>query len=159
MTTAAFLRWRILRMTFRLNFRFSSPRRHTQPRTGHNRRHQARYRHNASHNQLNRIETDNTVADSTSTGDDEERDEPEPRSPMLSFSNTDIAFRDDIMVAGSYHGFNIYQLDESGVPELTASVVCPGGQGDVSIVDHLLIMSVEETRGRVDCGLQASEQK
>ena len=100
------------------------------------------------------LETDNTVADSTSTGDDEERDEPEPRSPMLSFSNTDIAFRDDIMVAGSYHGFNIYQLDESGVPELTASVVCPGGQGDVSIVDHLLIMSVEETRGRVDCGLQ-----
>ena len=34
------------------------------------------------------------------------------------------------------------------------SVVCPGGQGDVSIVDDLLIMSVEETRGRVDCGLE-----
>ena len=96
-------------------------------------------------------ETDSTAA---SNGEDEERDEPEPRSPMLSFSNTDIAFRDDIMVAGSYHGFNVYQLDDDGVPNLMASVVCPGGQGDVSIVDDLLIMSVEETRGRVDCGLQ-----
>ena len=33
-------------------------------------------------------------------------------------------------------------------------MVCPGGQGDVSIVGDLLIMSVEQTRGRVDCGLQ-----
>ena len=79
---------------------------------------------------------------------------PDPRSPLLSFSNTDVAFRDDIMVAGSYHGFNIYELGDDGHPDLTASVVCPGGQGDVSIVDDLLIMSVEETRGRVDCGLE-----
>jgi uncharacterized protein (DUF305 family) len=81
-------------------------------------------------------------------------DKPDPRSPLLSFSNTDVAFRDDIMVAGSYHGFNIYALGDDGQPDLTASVVCPGGQGDVSIVDDLLIMSVEETRGRVDCGLE-----
>ena len=90
-----------------------------------------------------------------SEGDETEADEtPRPRSPLLSFSNTDVAFRDDIMVAGSYHGFNIYELGDDGHPDLTASVVCPGGQGDVSIVDDLLIMSVEETRGRVDCGLE-----
>ena len=77
---------------------------------------------------------------------------------MLSFSNTDIAFR-DIMVAGSYHGFNIYQLEEEGVPALIASVVCPGGQGDISIVDHLLIMSKEETRGRVDAGCRACKHR
>ena len=76
------------------------------------------------------------------------------RSPLLSFSNTDMAFQDDIMVAGSYHGFNIYKLQEDGSPKLYSSVVCPGGQGDVSIVGDLLIMSVEQTRGRVDCGLQ-----
>jgi hypothetical protein len=58
------------------------------------------------------------------------------------------------MVAGSYHGFNVYKLGEDGVPELLSSVVCPGGQGDVSIVGKLLIMSVEQMRGRVDCGLQ-----
>ena len=32
------------------------------------------------------------------------------RSPMLSFANTDMAFRDDVLIAGSYHGFNIYKL-------------------------------------------------
>ena len=85
---------------------------------------------------------------------DEEENKPEERYPLLSFSNTDIAFQGDIMVVGSYHGFNVYQLDANGIPELKASVVCPGGQGDVSLVEHLLIMSVEETRGRVDCGLQ-----
>ncbi len=76
------------------------------------------------------------------------------RSPLLSFSNTDMAFSGDVMVAGSYHGFNIYKLQEDGIPKLFSSVVCPGGQGDVSVVGDLLIMSVEQTRGRVDCGLQ-----
>ena len=78
------------------------------------------------------------------------------RSPMLSFSNTDIAFRDDVMIAGSYHGFNIYRMYEGGIPSLVSSIICPGGQGDVSVVGDLLIMSVEETRGRVDCGLQGA---
>ena len=78
------------------------------------------------------------------------------RSPMLSFSNTDIAFRDDVLIAGSYHGFNIYRMFEGGVPSLVSSIICPGGQGDVSVVGDLLIMSVQETRGRVDCGLQGA---
>jgi uncharacterized protein (DUF305 family) len=92
-------------------------------------------------------------------GDDPEEEEKgvgeddEARYPMLSFSNTDMAFRDDVLVAGSYHGFNIYRLGEDGVPALISSIVCPGGQGDVSIVGDLLIMSAQETRGRLDCGL------
>jgi uncharacterized protein (DUF305 family) len=81
------------------------------------------------------------------------------RSPLLDFANTDIAFFDDVMVAGSYHGFNIYKLGADGVPSLMSSVVCPGGQGDVSVVGKLLIMSVEQTRGRVDCGLQGAPGK
>ncbi len=76
------------------------------------------------------------------------------RSPMLSFANTDMAFKDNILVAGSYHGFNIYKLNDNGIPDLVSSVVCPGGQGDVSIVGDLLIMSVEENRSRIDCGLE-----
>ncbi|WP_262693121.1 DUF305 domain-containing protein [Kordiimonas aquimaris] len=76
------------------------------------------------------------------------------RSPFLSFSNTDMAFSGDKLVVGSYHGFNVYQLQEGGTPKLYSSVVCPGGQGDISIVGDLLIMSVEQTRGRVDCGRQ-----
>lgn len=76
------------------------------------------------------------------------------RSPLLNFSNTDMAFSDEVMVLGSYHGFNAYRIDGDGPPRLMSSVICPGGQGDVSIVGDLLIMSVEQTRGRLDCGLQ-----
>ncbi len=93
----------------------------------------------------------------------EDEEEPEKqfaeRAGLLSFANTDIAFSGDLMVAGSYHGFNAYRLGEDGVPVLISSVVCPGGQGDVSIVGDILIMSVEQTRGRVDCGLQGVEEK
>ena len=78
------------------------------------------------------------------------------RSPMLSFSNTDMAFSGNVMVAGSYHGFNIYNLDNQGHAKLVSSVICPGGQGDVSIVGNLLIMSVEQNRGRIDCGLKGA---
>ena len=78
------------------------------------------------------------------------------RFPMLGFSNTDMAFNQNILVVGNYHGFNIYSLQNPNAPELISSVICPGGQGDVSIVGDLLIMSVEETRGRVDCGLQGA---
>ena len=75
------------------------------------------------------------------------------RSPFLSFANTDMAFAGDMMAVGSYHGFNLYRLG-GAAPQLISSVVCPGGQGDVSIVGDLLIMSVEQTSARVDCGRQ-----
>ncbi len=93
--------------------------------------------------------------DKKADGEEEEDDEDQNRrSPLLSFSNTDMAFSGDVLVAGSYHGFNVYRLVDNGMPELLSSVVCPGGQGDVSIVGDLLIMSVEQTRGRLDCGLE-----
>jgi uncharacterized protein (DUF305 family) len=85
------------------------------------------------------------------TGSDPEPDE---RSPLLSFANTDMAFAGDILAVGNYHGFNLYRLAADGPPRLLSSVICPGGQGDVSIVGDLLIMSAEQTRGRVDCGRQ-----
>ena len=56
------------------------------------------------------------------------------------------------MLVGNYHGFNIYKIEDGKNPTLISSVVCPGGQGDVSIVENLLIMSVEQSRGRLDCG-------
>ena len=86
--------------------------------------------------------------------DEDKKGKGKGRSPLLSFANTDMAFADDVLVVGNYHGFNIYRLLDGGRPELLSSVVCPGGQGDVSIVGDLLIMSVEQTRGRLDCGLQ-----
>ena len=98
-------------------------------------------------------EEDEEAAAAEGAEEDPIDEDEEKRYPMLSFSNTDMAFAGDVLVAGSYHGFSVYRLGEGGVPALVSSVVCPGGQGDVSIVGDLLIMSVEETRGRLDCGL------
>ncbi|MCX9145789.1 DUF305 domain-containing protein [Erythrobacter sp. WG] len=103
-----------------------------------------------------------TPAPAAATPEREEEDsltEFAERSPLLDFANTDLAFFGDVMVAGSYHGFNIYQLGADGVPSLKSSVVCPGGQGDVSVVGNLLVMSVEQTRGRTDCGLTGAPGK
>jgi hypothetical protein len=72
----------------------------------------------------------------------------------LSFSNSDLAFRGNHLFAGNYHGFNVYDIESAKSPRLVASVVCPGGQGDVSVHGNLLFMSVEQTRGRLDCGTQ-----
>jgi hypothetical protein len=68
------------------------------------------------------------------------------------FSNTDLAFRGDLAFVGNYHGFTVYDVSDPANPRLRVSVVCPGGQGDVSVHGDLLFMSVEEMRGRVDCG-------
>ena len=99
---------------------------------------------------------DPSEADESSTEETtEEQDEnDDARRPLLSFANTDMAFAGDVLVAGNYHGFNAYRLNDGGPPALISSVVCPGGQGDVSIIGDMLIMSVEETRARLDCGLQ-----
>ena len=88
--------------------------------------------------------------------DSDEEAEPRfgQRGSLLSFANTDMAFSGDLLVAGNYHGFNAYRLGEDGVPQLVSSTVCPGGQGDVSIVGELLVMSVQDSRARIDCGLQ-----
>ncbi len=100
-------------------------------------------------------------ADTEEEGDDPEAQEggEQERAPLLSFINTDIAFAGDVMAVGSYHGFNLYRLQDDGLPSLVSSVVCPGGQGDVSIVGDLLFMSAQETRGRLDCGLEGVSEK
>jgi hypothetical protein len=82
---------------------------------------------------------------------------PDPRfANMLSFANSDLAFSGNHLFMGSFHGFNTYDIERPGKPRILASVVCPGGQGDVSVHGNLLIMSVEQTRGRIDCGTQGN---
>ena len=70
------------------------------------------------------------------------------------FSNTDLAFRDDLLVQGNYQGFQVYDISDPGALEPIATVLCPGGQGDVSIYQNLIVVSAQESRGRVDCGLE-----
>ena len=83
-----------------------------------------------------------------------ENDAEPARRGLLNFANSDLAFAGDVLFEGNYHGFSTYRVEVPASPQLVSSVVCPGGQGDVSVVGNLLIMSVEQTRGRLDCGLQ-----
>ncbi len=94
------------------------------------------------------------LAETPADEDEEENENDDPRPSLLSFSNTDLLFSGNYLVAGNYHGFNTYDISNPSMPQHISSVVCPGGQGDVSLVGNLLIMSVQETRGRLDCGLQ-----
>ncbi|HZY28258.1 MAG TPA: hypothetical protein VFE49_08400 [Jiangellaceae bacterium] len=70
------------------------------------------------------------------------------------FVNSDLAFIGDNAIVGSFNGFQIYDISDPTDPVLRSSFVCPGGQGDPSVYGNLLFMSVEETRGRIDCGTQ-----
>src|SRR3954467_4615337 len=85
-------------------------------------------------------------------------DKPPPFDPVVSnrlgFTNSDLAFSGNHAFVGNYHGFNTYDVERPARPKLLASIVCPGGQGDVSVHGNLLFMSVEQTRGRLDCGVQ-----
>ncbi len=79
---------------------------------------------------------------------------PRPGADNLNQGNSDIAFRQSQAFIGNFHGFNVYDIENAGKPRQLASVVCPGGQGDVSVRGNLLFMSVEQARGRLDCGTE-----
>ena len=71
-------------------------------------------------------------------------------------ANTDLAFRGSLVFQGNFNGFQIWDMANPAAPVLKSSVVCGGGQGDVSVHGNLLFFSVEETRGRIDCGNQGA---
>jgi hypothetical protein len=81
-------------------------------------------------------------------------EKPRPEPSGLNFANSDLAFSGNHLFMGNFNGFNVYDIRNPKKPSLIASIVCPGGQGDVSIHGNLLVMSVEQTRGRIDCGTQ-----
>jgi hypothetical protein len=69
-------------------------------------------------------------------------------------TNSDLAFHGSTLFVGNYSGINFYDISNPAKIKLITSVVCPGGQGDVSVYGHLLFMSVEAANGRLDCGTQ-----
>jgi hypothetical protein len=69
----------------------------------------------------------------------------------FSFMNSDLAFAGKHVFQGNFNGFQIWDASDPRHLKLTTAYPCPGGQGDLSVWGHLMFMSVEETRGRVDC--------
>jgi hypothetical protein len=72
----------------------------------------------------------------------------------LAFANSDIAFQGNKLFLGNFYGFNIYDISNPSSSKLLTSVVCPGGQGDLSVHGNLLFMSVEMPNGRLDCSAE-----
>ncbi|HEY3133889.1 MAG TPA: hypothetical protein VGJ47_04600 [Gemmatimonadaceae bacterium] len=78
-----------------------------------------------------------------------------PQNPAdFAFLNADLAFMGNYLYQGGFNGFQIWDISNPSSPKLRTSMVCPGGQGDLSVYKNLMFMSVEETRGRLDCGGQ-----
>jgi hypothetical protein len=72
----------------------------------------------------------------------------------LAFANSDLAFQGNHLFLGNFYGINIYDIADPAKTRLITSLICPGGQGDVSVYRNLLFMSVEMQNGRLDCGEQ-----
>jgi hypothetical protein len=73
---------------------------------------------------------------------------------QLAFATSDFAFQGNHLFQGNFHGVNIYDISSPANTKLLTSLVCPGGQGDVSVYKNLLFMSVEMPNGRLDCGTE-----
>ena len=73
---------------------------------------------------------------------------------QLAFANSDLAFQGDHVFMGNFYGANIYDISNAANATLLTTLVCPGGQGDLSVHGKLLFMSVEMPNGRLDCGTQ-----
>lgn len=72
----------------------------------------------------------------------------------LAFANSDLAFQGNHLFLGNFYGVNIYDISDPAKAKLVTSMLCPGGQGDVSVYKNLMFMSVEMPNGRLDCGTQ-----
>jgi len=73
---------------------------------------------------------------------------------QLAFANSDLAFKGKYLFMGNFYGVNIFDISDPAKARLVTSMVCPGGQGDVSVYRNLMFMSVEMPNGRTDCGIQ-----
>jgi hypothetical protein len=73
---------------------------------------------------------------------------------QLAFANSDFAFEGHHLFQGNFYGMSIYDISDPANTTLLTTMVCPGGQGDVSVYKNLMFMSVEMPNGRLDCGTQ-----
>ena len=72
---------------------------------------------------------------------------------QLAFANSDLAFQGNHLFQGNFYGVSIYDISDPAMTKLMTTLVCPGGQGDVSVYKNLMFMSVEMPNGRLDCSV------
>ena len=72
----------------------------------------------------------------------------------LRFINSDLAFKNNIVVQGNFAGFTVWDVKNPAKPQMLSVVPCITAQGDPSIVGNLLFISAEGGGNRKDCGSQ-----
>ncbi|MEU5942779.1 hypothetical protein ABZ807_27225 [Micromonospora sp. NPDC047548] len=65
--------------------------------------------------------------------------------------NSDLAFQGKYAFAGNYEGFNVYDISNPSSPQVVSQVVCPGSQGDPSVIGNLLFFAVDQSRTNDSC--------
>ena len=78
---------------------------------------------------------------------------PPPRE-FVGVTNSDLAFRDNLIFQGNYNGVIVWDITNPATPSLVKGFVCPASQSDVSVYRNLMFVSGEDTRARLDCGTQ-----
>jgi hypothetical protein len=77
-----------------------------------------------------------------------------PSEKFLNSTMSDLAFRGNDVIQGSYNGYQIWDISNPVSPVLKQAGYCPASQSDVSVYKNLLFVSAEAQTGRLDCGGQ-----
>ena len=72
-----------------------------------------------------------------------------PRSTPT--TQSDLAFFGKYAVAGSYGGFRVVDISDPEAPREVSQATCNGAQGDVSIMGHLVFVSVDAPQSSPAC--------
>ena len=71
------------------------------------------------------------------------------------FTNSDLAFWDNIMAVGNYNGFRLFDITNPVSPTLLVDYTCPGPQNDVGLWEQngkmLLFLSIDSPRSTNTC--------
>lgn len=66
-------------------------------------------------------------------------------------TQSDLAFRGNIAIAGSYDGFRIVDITNPTNPTEISRMICNGAQGDVSVYGNLVFRSIDSPQSSTSC--------
>ncbi|CAM4198656.1 hypothetical protein GCM10009799_18220 [Nocardiopsis rhodophaea] len=99
---------------------------------------------------------DSPGADDVETSDNVTHVANFPKPSPVDNTNSDLAFTGDYAISGNYDGFVIYDISTPESPKIVSTVLCEGGQGDVTVSGDLLYFSVDYPRTGEECGAAQS---
>ncbi len=77
-----------------------------------------------------------------------------PPKDFVGVTNSDLAFKDNLVFQGNYNGIIVWDISNPADPEVVMDYLCPASQSDVSVYGNLMFVSGEGNSGRLDCGSQ-----